>query len=205
MTLEKGSTATTDADVVTDYVSAFSQLLHDLDVIAMTRVLAQLERARDCQATVFIAGNGGSAATASHWASDLRAEAGGTEGKRFRTRSLTENVSRFTAIANDTGFENVFSLQLEQLGESGDVFVAVSASGRSPNLVRALEVAGEREITSIALVGFDGGILRTIADYCIFVETASGEYGLVESAHAVICDIMTAVLAHRVNRSRSRA
>ena len=112
----------------------------------------------------------------------------------MRALSLTDNASWFTAVANDEGFDRVFAAQLENLARQGDVLVLISASGRSANLIRALETAASRGLVTIALVGFDGGVLLDAVDECLWVRTQPNEYGLVETAHVVACDIVTTFL-----------
>ena len=155
-------------------------------------------RARENGRTIFFAGNGGSAATASHFSQDL-AELGkktGTQG--FRTLPLTDNVSRVTAVANDYGYDEVFTAQMADLFSTGDVLVVISASGNSPNVVLAAELALEKGGTVVALVGFDGGRLKQLAHHSLHLETPKGEYGPVEDAHMMMDHIITTYLMHHM-------
>jgi D-sedoheptulose 7-phosphate isomerase len=187
-----GSDAFTE--VAARYQRDLIGLIEELDVAVLQRIADRLREARDRGATVFIAGNGGSAATATHWVNDL-AKAASRSGRRpMRVLSLTDSASWFTAIANDEGFARVFSAQLENLARQGDVLVLISASGRSPNLISALETAVSRGLVTIALVGFDGGELLGAVDECLLVRTQPHEYGLVETTHVVACDIVTTFL-----------
>jgi D-sedoheptulose 7-phosphate isomerase len=113
---------------------------------------------------------------------------------RFRVIGLADNISWFSALANDEGYERVFAGQLENLARPGDVLAVISASGNSPNLVRAVEHARAGGMTSIAFLGFDGGRLLDLVDEAFWVRTPPGEYGLVESMHSVACDIVTTCL-----------
>lgn len=176
------------------YLSQLSALMAAMDLTALERITDCLRDARDAGSTVFIAGNGGSAATATHWANDINKAASRSGRRPFRGVSLTDSTSWLTALANDEGYEQVFSGQLENLAQAGDVLVCISASGRSPNLVRAVEAAAERGMTTIALLGFDGGVLRDMVDHHLLVATPRGEYGLVESAHTIAADIVTTFL-----------
>src|SRR6266508_3165820 len=177
--------------IASEYLEAFEKLLHQLDLDAVERIIHRLQVARDSGAMIYVAGNGGSAAAASHWVNDL-GKATKHSGKRpIRVMSLTDNVSWLTALANDEGYERVFTGQLENFATPGDVLITISASGNSPNLVRAVELAHEYKVTTIGLVGFDGGILKDKVEECLWVRTEKGAYGLVEIAHAFLCHVLT--------------
>lgn len=177
-----------------DYLRAFTALMSDVDLDAVARVLGHLRSARDRAATVYVAGNGGSAATASHWTNDL-GKATKASGRGFmRVMCLSDNTPWLTALANDEGYERVFSGQLENFASSGDLLIVISASGNSPNLVQAVELARECDLVSIGLLGFDGGALKELVDDYVWLPTEPGAYGLVESAHSVVCDMLTTCL-----------
>jgi D-sedoheptulose 7-phosphate isomerase len=180
--------------VASRYVADLSALLDKLDLRALEGLTEILRVARDAGATVFIAGNGGSAATATHWVNDLSKAASRSGRRPFRSICLSDNTSWLTALANDEGYDRVFARQLENLAAPGDVLVLISASGNSPNLLAAAEYARQRGLGTAALVGFDGGRLRDLVDAHVLVETPHGEYGLVESAHSVVADIVTTFL-----------
>jgi D-sedoheptulose 7-phosphate isomerase len=180
--------------VVTGYVASLTDYIGRLDVDALLRIVERLRIARDNGAQVFIAGNGGSAATATHWVNDLGKATQKSGRTRFRVIGLADNISWFSALANDEGYERVFAGQLENLARPGDVLAVISASGNSPNLVRAVEHARAGGMTSIAFLGFDGGQLLQLVDEAFWVRTPPGEYGLVESMHSVACDIVTTCL-----------
>ena len=180
--------------VVTGYVASLTDYIGRLDVDALLRIVERLRIARDDGAQVFIAGNGGSAATATHWVNDLGKATQKSGRTRFRVIGLADNISWFSALANDEGYERVFAGQLENLARPGDVLAVISASGNSPNLVRAVEHARAGGMTSIAFLGFDGGQLLDLVDEAFWVRTPPGEYGLVESMHSVACDIVTTCL-----------
>ncbi|MBF0333440.1 MAG: SIS domain-containing protein [Alphaproteobacteria bacterium] len=175
------------------YVEHLCGLLRGLDFAQVGRFVELLLAARQSGRRVFFLGNGGSAATASHFANDI---AIGTRclDKPFRAISLTDNVAQITAIANDDGYESVFTRQLGVLIEPGDVVVAISASGNSPNVVKAVEMARARGNTTVGLTGFDGGRLAETCDLVIHVRTAKGEYGPVEDVHMVLDHLIGAYL-----------
>jgi len=184
--------------IATDYVRDIGILLHRIDLDATERIVQQLSMARERGGMIYIAGNGGSAATASHLANDL-GKATKLSGKPpMRVMSLSDNVSWFTALANDEGYERVFSGQLENFARPGDVLIVISASGNSPNLVRAVETAQSRCVTTIGLLGFDGGLLKKQVDEYLLFRTEKGAYGIVESVHSVLCHLLTDCLAREL-------
>jgi D-sedoheptulose 7-phosphate isomerase len=180
--------------IAADYLRRFSELLRTVDLDALARIVEQLRRVRDADGTVYIAGNGGSAATASHWANDLGKATKASSQAFMRVMSLSDNVSWLTALANDEGYDRVFSGQLENFAGSGDLFCAISASGNSSNLIEAVELARERGVTTIAMLGFDGGLLKGLVDEYVWLPTEQGLYGPVESGHTVLCDVLTTCL-----------
>lgn len=180
---------------ITSYLHTFGDLLRQLDVEAVLRIASRLARARDVGATVYVAGNGGSAAIASHWVNDLCKATKRAGYPPMRVHGLTDNISWLTALANDEGYDRVFSGQLENFARPGDVLVVISSSGNSANLVRAVELAQSLALTTIAFLGFDGGTLRQRVDDYLLVSTEKGAYGLVEPAHSMICHILTLCLA----------
>jgi D-sedoheptulose 7-phosphate isomerase len=137
---------------------------------------------------VFVMGNGGSSSTASHMAADLAKNTIGPNMRRFRIMSLSDNASIVTALANDLGYENVFTEQLTSLVRAGDVLIAVSASGNSPNILNAMRYARSRSAEVVALLGFGGGDAVALADLAIVVP--SSDYGVVEDIHLVINHIL---------------
>lgn len=180
---------------ITDYLQAFTLLLCQVDLEAIERVVEILRKTRDLGGTIYIAGNGGSAATASHWVNDLGKATKRADAKSMRVMSLSDNISWLTALANDEGYERVFAGQLENFARPGDVLIVISASGNSPNLARAVELAQKSDVKTIALLGFDGGVLKNTVDEYLLIPTAKGAYGMVESAHGLICHILTDCLA----------
>lgn len=182
-------------DFARSYVQRLKAVLDRLDVDSVGRVIELLLEARRRDATIFFLGNGGSAATASHFANDLGVCASPEGHRPFRSLSLTANNAFITCLANDVGYENVFFFQLRNLMRAGDIVVGISASGNSPNAVKALEYADQNGATSVAIVGFDGGKMKKIAQYAIHVETEHGEYGPSEDVHMVLDHLMSSYLA----------
>ena len=180
--------------IAAEYLREFESVLGQVDLDAVERVVEHLRTARDADGTVYVAGNGGSAATASHLANDL-GKGTKASGRAFvRVMCLSDNVAWLTALANDEGYDRVFSGQLENFAGPGDVFMAISASGNSQNLIEAADLARRRGVVAVALLGFDGGILKHRVDEYLWLPTEPGQYGLVETAHSVLCDILSTCL-----------
>jgi D-sedoheptulose 7-phosphate isomerase len=181
--------------IASEYLEAFEKLLRQLDLDAVERIIHRLQVARDSGAMIYVAGNGGSAAAASHWVNDLGKATKRPGRSHMRVVSLSDNVSWLTALANDEGYDRAFSGQLENFARDGDVLVVISASGNSANLVRAVEVARSQGAVTIGLLGFDGGVLIDMVSECVWLSTEKGAYELVEDGHSVICHILTSCLA----------
>lgn len=189
---------TTDAAAFArGYLGYLKQVLDGIAPDAVACFIATLLDARARGATVFFIGNGGSAATASHFANDLSIGTNEYE-QPFRVISLTDNVPLITALGNDFGFDEIFVRQLRVLGREGDVLVGISASGNSPNLVKALEFAAKAGIRTVAITAFDGGKLKQMADESIHVPTGPKEYGPAEDAHMVLDHLISAYLMRAV-------
>ena len=160
--------------IVESYLPAFEQLLRLIDQDAIERIVESLSTARENGAMIYVAGNGGSAAIASHWVNDLGKATKRSGSPPIRVMSLNDNVSWLTALANDEGYERVFSGQLENFAKPGDVLVVISSSGNSVNLIRAVELARTRGLVSIGLLGFDRGKLKNQLDDYLLLPTEKG-------------------------------
>ena len=183
----------------TEYSDELHAALRTVDPSRFHAAAALLNDAHDRDAAVFSCGNGGSASIANHLQCDhVKCVAQGTN-LRTRVFSLSTNVELFSALANDSGYEHVFEHQLASVARPGDLLIAVSSSGRSPNIVRALEWAAAHGMQTIALTGFTGGPSRELADVPIHVD--SRNYGIVEDAHQACMHL----LAQYVRQSRMSA
>ena len=180
------------------YTKYLSELLQKLDASSIAAFINILLSAREDGRKIFFIGNGGSAATASHFANDI---AIGTRSldKPFNATSLTDNVAVITAIANDDGYDEIFVQQLKTQAKSGDVVVAITASGNSTNIIKALEYARSINAVTVAILGFDGGACKGLADTVILAETPRGEYGPVEDIHMILDHLIGSYL-YRVIR-----
>jgi D-sedoheptulose 7-phosphate isomerase len=182
------------------YIDTLGAVLRELPVEGLAETLRVLERAHRDRRHVFIAGNGGSAATASHMANDLqwglaRLGAGG-----LRATALSDNVPLLTAIANDRSYEDVFAVQLETLADAGDVLIVISGSGNSPNVVRAAEVARRMKLVVVGFLGMGGGKLRSMVDVPVVVP--SDDYGPIEDVHMMLDHLCTAYLRRWIEAGR---
>lgn len=177
------------SDQASSYLQDLRACFLELSLDRLEDVLRILLRAQQDGRKVFILGNGGSASTASHMACDLGKGASVPGKPRLRVISLADNPALLTAWANDASYEVIFEEQLQNLLESGDVVVGISASGNSPNVVRAIEYAKRRGATTIGFSGFGGGRLRELVDTDVTV--SSRNYGQVEDLHLVLNHILS--------------
>ena len=174
----------TTATVLEGHINDVRTVLSAIPIDAIERAVGIILDAYDNGAHVYVVGNGGSATNATHFACDL-SKATIVDGRaRLRVTSLTDNIALLTAWANDTSYDRVFSEQLTNLLDPGDVVIAISASGNSPNVVSAVLAARLMRASTIALVGFAGGQLLEAVDAAIHVP--SNDYGVVEDCHSVI-------------------
>jgi D-sedoheptulose 7-phosphate isomerase len=148
---------------------------------------------------IFIFGNGGSAGTSSHMVNDLSKGTAVEGKKRLRVIGLADNMSLLTAYANDCGYETVFEEQLKNLMNTGDVCIAISASGNSPNVVKAVEYAKNNHAHVISLVGFTGGKLMPLSDVSIYFKTHN--YGVCEDAQLMFSHLSSQFLCQKIKES----
>ncbi len=181
------------------YAEEMARAAKSIDPAMLERAAATLVEAYVRGAHIFSCGNGGSASIANHMQCDhVKGVRTGTDLSPH-VLSLSANVELLTAIANDTGYENIFVHQLQSQSEPGDVVLAVSSSGRSPNIVRVLTWARDHGLRTIAITGFDGGPARTIAEISVHVDCTN--YGIVEDLHQAIMH----ALAQYIRQSRMSA
>jgi len=188
------------ADYFKEYSKYLTHLLANLNFHVLNEVAKLFIDTSKKGSTIYFAGNGGSAAASSHFATDFSHGLVGGTGKLVKAVSLSDNISLITAISNDHGYENIFVNQLKNLLNSEDILVLISASGNSPNVVKAAEFAKLRGVKIVALVGFDGGRLGKICDYVVHIETEEGEYGPVEDMHTIINHMLASYLVLTLNK-----
>ena len=182
-----------------NYLERLTNGLFRVPPLQFEKIADILLEAYDRKNQVFIFGNGGSAATASHMASDLGkgtvSNAYDTKERRFRAIALTDNMSLFSALANDLGYDYVFSQQLQNMVQPHDVVIGISASGNSENVINALILAKQMGATTIGFLGFDGGKMKKFCDHYLHFEENSLQ--LSEDAHVIFQHIITSYLADK--------
>lgn len=171
------------------------EMWQELDLDAIDKIARVLEAAEKKGSQVFVIGNGGSAATASHIATDWAKTAERSGKPLLRSMSLTDNVPFMTAIANDLGYDEVFVRQLKNYLRRGDIVVIISGSGNSPNVVKAAKFARSVGALTVGMTGFSGGKLRKLVDICLHVE--SEQYGVIEDLHMAVGSILAFYLKQR--------
>jgi D-sedoheptulose 7-phosphate isomerase len=180
------------------YISQLSELLSRLNAGAIDRFADVLYRAWRDDRRVFIFGNGGSALTASHQACDLLKTAAVDGQRRLQVLSLVDNFGLTTALGNDISYDQVFRYPLETYAKRGDVAIAISASGDSPNVLIACEWARKNGVFVAALTGFAGGKLAALAD--LHVNIPSDNYGLIEDLQLSVGHIAAQILKSSIAR-----
>jgi D-sedoheptulose 7-phosphate isomerase/D-glycero-D-manno-heptose 1,7-bisphosphate phosphatase len=179
-----------------EYTKEMARASETIDPVAMEQAARVLTAAYVSGARMFCCGNGGSASIANHMQCDHVKGIGNGTDLAPQVLSLSTNVELITAIANDIGYSDIFVRQLQSQARPGDVLIAVSSSGRSPNIVRALGWARENDLRTIAITGFDGGAARTAADVAIHVDCTN--YGIIEDLHQAVMH----ALAQFIRQSR---
>ena len=205
--LRTGTSAARRRDFAGAYLEGLKSCVAALPLEQVAEVIECLEQAYVDGRQVFIIGNGGSAATASHMACDLGKtilpSAAGERTRRFRVMALTDNVPWMTALANDLGYEHIFSEQLKNLVQKGDVLIAISGSGNSPNIVKGVQAAKALGATVVGILGFDGGKVKDLVDTSVLIR--SNNYGYVEDLHMVLDHLITAYFREVVNGEKREA
>jgi D-sedoheptulose 7-phosphate isomerase len=185
---------------IKEYFNNFYSALTSISTNEVDSAIQILETAYQSRGTIYVIGNGQSAASASAFALDLTKQTAPEPPKhRFRVISLTDNSSAITAWGNDVDYESIFTEQLKSLWGTGDILLAVSASGNSPNVISACQWVHQNKGQVIGLTGFEGGKLRSVSDACIVVH--STDYGFIETAHIAIMHYWVTVFHARLASS----
>ena len=179
---------TTMTNWISGYLADQKAALDSIPADAVSELIDKLKDALANGANIYIFGNGGSAANASHFATDLGKGASDKLGRRFRVLSLNDNVSWMLALGNDYSYEDVFVGQLQNYGRPGDIAIGLSVSGNSPNCVKALDWARKNGLQTVALVGAKRGRMAEVAEQVIAINDT--HYGRVEDAHMGICHLL---------------
>lgn len=170
------------------YKAELLEAIESIDLEAVNLAIEWFREARTGGRGIFVCGNGGSASTASHFACDIVKGASFERSQRFRIMALTDQLPTLTAYANDVGYEAVFVEQLKNFAEPGDLFLAISGSGNSPNVLRAMEHANSAGCKTIALTGRDGGKLGPMAQ--LNIQIRAPHMGRIEDAHLMVCHMI---------------
>lgn len=186
---------------IESYLNGLEKAINYLDYEQINRVINRIVEAYQDEKFIYIFGNGGSAATASHFVTDCNKGVSENLKKKFKVICLNDNMPTILAISNDINYDQVFKLQLENFLTSDDLVIGISGSGDSKNVIEAVEYAKKRGADTIGLVGFGGGKLKKIADYCIHVPVHDMQH--VEDLHLAINHLIVRVLMTHLDSNRS--
>lgn len=183
---------------ISEYKNHLIKAIDSISVDKIKYIVQEILSTRMTQNNIFIAGNGGSASIASHFATDFMF---GSKlvNPGLKVISLVENASILTATGNDLSFADIFSRQLNILGKNGDLLILISSSGNSSNILNCIEVCKEIGIKTIGLSGFDGGLLSQKVDLSLHISTEIGMYGVVEDTHMIVGHIITQLLRNKIS------
>ena len=184
-----------------DYLGETRGVMARLDADLIDRISEQIWQAYEQERTVYLFGNGGSAALASHLACDLAKGTAANGRRRMRAVSLNDNLALLTALANDLEYDEIFAEQLHHI-EPGDVALAISSSGNSPNVVRGLKVAQQAGATTVAITGFKGGRVKSLCDICLVVPSDNVQY--IEDSHLSVMHAIFSAVRQRMLNSADR-
>ena len=179
-----------------EYLTIMADLVQKIDAVAADAAVEAIMATMKTNHTIFVAGNGGSAATANHFAADFGKNVVKGDENRPRIMSLCSNMGILSAYANDEGYESVFARQMTNWVGEGDLLVAISASGNSPNVVKAAELMHQKGGKVIAMTGFSGGKLKDLADISLHIE--ENRYETVEDIHSLFCHLIVSCVKSRV-------
>lgn len=177
-------------EFITTYTGKLINLLNKIDTESISEIIRLLNRASNSKRRIYIIGNGGSAATAAHMVNDLGVGLKRRELLSLDILSLADNFPTISAIGNDTSYDDIFYLQLLSVIKKEDILIAISCSGNSPNIMKAVNYANDIGATIIGVTGFNGGQLKKNCDINFHVPTKKGEYGLVEDMHMILDHII---------------
>lgn len=180
------------------YLKDMNFIISHINKEEIITVIDILHKARDTNKTIYIMGNGGSASNASHFINGL-SQGATVDGKpRFRAIALTDNIPNLLAYGNDYGYENVFVEQLKNLLNEGDIVIGISGSGKSPNIIRAIEYANNHKAITLGFIGFDGGILKSLVNHAVHIPSFYMEH--IEDVHLMISHLISSFFKEEVNK-----
>jgi D-sedoheptulose 7-phosphate isomerase len=179
------------------YAAKLYEILERVDVSSVEDLVQDLQKARKENRQIFVIGNGGSAATASHFATDFGKHRFKDDSYNFRIMSLTDNTSWISAIGNDDGYENIFVTQLKNLLQRGDYVIGISSSGNSKNVINAIEFANNKGCMTWSIVGFTGGPMKAKSKKSVHIPTKVGQYGFHEDVSLVLNHMLSIYIYER--------
>jgi len=181
-------------DYIKNFLGKVEDSIENLPTQEIAKAFNILQATYERDGRIYVFGNGGSLALATHWVSDFNKTVFSRhldkEVKRFQAIRIPTTESELTAWANDVGYNMVFKGPLQNYLQENDAIIAISSSGNSPNVIKAVEFAMEKHVSIIGLSGFDGGRLNELSDAKIYIPTEKGQYEVVEGVHAVILHLM---------------
>lgn len=188
-----------------NYLKKLQKTIEILDLNSLEKIIEVISQAYQEKKQIFVMGNGGSAANASHFAADLSKntvkDANDIEEKRFKITALTDNISKITALANDLSFADIFAEQLKDLVNQGDLVIVISASGNSANIIKAVQQAKIRGAKTIGLLGFKtGGQVKELIGYPLVIQ--SDHYGRIEDLHSIVQHVIISYLTEVKNNQK---
>ncbi len=188
-------------DMITSYLKEWKEILSKFEKDKIRQLVNKIMEANKNDNTIFLIGNGGSASTASHWACDLGKgtikDLKDNNEKRLKVICLIDNVPLMTAYANDLSYDEIFSEQLKNLVKKGDLLIAITGSGNSKNIIKAVETAKESGAYVFSLLGFNGGDVVSLSDNSVIIP--SKNYGIIEDFHLMIGHLVTASIKNENN------
>ena len=182
-------------EMIEHYLESEIDILKKLDTEAVQKVVKAFEEAYERESAIYVFGNGGSAGTASHMANDFNKGISEYTEKKFRFQCLNDNIPTMLAVANDIGYDDVFSFQLKNKVKEKDLVIGISGSGNSENMIRALDCAKEQGAITMGIVGYHGGKVADIADIVFHVPLCNMQ--IVEDVHMILNHmVMSVVMQH---------
>jgi len=197
---EKGIMLTTDVNA---YFANVVDTIANMPLTTIDRIVTALMQAYESSRMIYLFGNGGSAALASHFACDLGKGATNGSSKRFQVLAFTDNVPLMTAWANDARYEDIFAEQLINFVRPDDIAFAISGSGKSPNVLKALKVAREAGAFTIGLSGFQGGDMKNLCDLCLIIP--SDNMQIIEDLHLSVTHAVFTALRAKICQQNGEA
>ena len=183
-------------EAMKNYLETVGGILKNLPLPRIEQIMELIYKTYLNDSFIFLLGNGGSAATASHLACDLGKGTVAPGRKRMKVMSLTDNLPLITAWANDTQYEDIFAEQLAHFVSSGDLVIGISGSGKSKNVLNALKLARESKALTVGITGFDGGEMKDLVDHCLIVP--SNNMQQIEDCHLIITHLIFSLLRDRI-------